>query len=153
MVDSALREIDDLRIAQRDLDTALQDTLLVATSTAAARQTRLDEVTSEVARLDSTSHQAVAQQVEKIATYGQVKGSIANLLRRLDPEHHQIDPRHAGDMGRVLALIRTRVGDLRDIARMKGQERDPRQPGTAGHASRGDGGVSTAAGGVGGGPL
>lgn len=44
-----------------------------ATSTAAARQTRLEEINADIARLDATSHLIAGQQVEKIKTLGEVK--------------------------------------------------------------------------------
>lgn len=51
-----------------------------ATSTAAARQTRLEEINAESARLDAQSHLIAGQQVEKIRTLGQVKARAMGAL-------------------------------------------------------------------------
>ena len=73
-------EIEALRAAQRETDKARQDSVLVATSTAATRQTKLDEFKAEISRLEAQGQTVAGLQVEKISTLGQVK-VLAHALR------------------------------------------------------------------------
>ena len=69
-----------LRAAQRETDKVRQDSVLVATSTAATRQTKLDEFKAEISRLEAQGQTVAGLQVEKISTLGQVK-VLAHALR------------------------------------------------------------------------